>query len=108
MSATEGAGEVTPSGATKHHPCSPQVSQRSGGPELQVVRGPAGECSASHLPQSGVGEAGFFYLRSSMCVHTVTTDPLRRPGQVLTLCLFTPAKQQQEIRCNRQGAHVSN
>lgn len=56
----------------------------------------------------GVGEAGFFYLRSSMCVHTVTTDPLRRPGQVLTLCLFTPAKQQQEIHCNRQGAHVSN
>lgn len=108
MSATEGAGEVTPCGATKHHPCSPQVSQRSGGPELQVVRAPAGECSASHLPQSGVGGAGLFYLRSSMCVHTVTTDPLRRPGQVLPLCLFTPAKQQQEIRCNRQGAHVSN
>lgn len=44
-------------------------------------------------PAAKGGEAGFFYFRSSVCVHTMTMDPLRRPGQVLTLCLFTPAKQ---------------
>lgn len=47
------------------------------------------------------GVAGFFYLRGSMCVLTMcvfamTMDPLRRPGQVLTLCLSTPAKQPTE------------
>lgn len=50
-------------------------------------------------PKGGV--AGFFYL-SSMCVLTMTTDPLRRPGRVLTLSVFLPLpSSQQKIHCNR-------
>lgn len=55
------------------------------------------ERSASHLRQKGVWLV-LFYLRSSIYVHTMTTDPLGRPGQVLTLCLFNPCQA-----ANKQG-----
>lgn len=66
-------GEVTPGGLQTSYVLISGVPEISG-TRVQVVRGPAGECCASCLLQKGV--AGFFYLRGSMCVLAMTTDPL--------------------------------